>query len=144
MPSSRSPSLKGQPCVPGPVRSQVLQWGHSSQLACHPGANQTLGFLQQRFWWPRMAQGVRESQPVLFAPAESLPIYPHLVYFNHSPFLSIPGHICPLTVTGLSASNGNTGILMVVDRFSKMLHFIPLPKLSSVGETGDILVLSVF
>lgn len=46
--------------VPASVKAQVLQWGHSSKLTCHPGVNRTLRFLQQRFWWPGMGQVVRE------------------------------------------------------------------------------------
>ena len=37
-------------------------------------------------------------------------------------------------VTGLPPFKGNTTILTVVDRFSKMVHFIPLPKLPSAKE----------
>uniref|UniRef100_A0AAQ4R7X3 Gypsy retrotransposon integrase-like protein 1 n=1 Tax=Gasterosteus aculeatus aculeatus TaxID=481459 RepID=A0AAQ4R7X3_GASAC len=46
--------------VPPAVRSQVLQWGHSSKLTCHPGAHRTLIFLRHRFWWPGMAKDVCE------------------------------------------------------------------------------------
>lgn len=35
--------------VPSSARSQVLQWGHSSKLACHPGIHRTLSFIKQRF-----------------------------------------------------------------------------------------------
>lgn len=45
--------------IPESVHSDVLQWGHSSQLACHPGLAQPLHLLQQRFWWPSMTQDVR-------------------------------------------------------------------------------------
>jgi len=38
-------------------------------------------------------------------------------------------------VTGLPVSQGNTAVLTVVDRFSKMVHFIALPKLPSAKET---------
>lgn len=31
--------------VPAGVWSQVLQWGHTSKLACHPGSARTLSFL---------------------------------------------------------------------------------------------------
>lgn len=37
--------------VPKAVRANVLQWGHSSQLTCHPGSSRTLEFLLRRFWW---------------------------------------------------------------------------------------------
>ena len=33
--------------------------------------------------------------------------------------------------------------MTVVDRFSKMVHFIALPKLPSVAETADLLVTHV-
>lgn len=43
-------------------------------------------------------------------------------------------------VTGLPESEANTAILRVVDHFSKMVHFIPVPKLSSAKETVEIIL----
>ena len=34
------------------VRSQELEWGHSSRFTYHPGAPWTLQFFPQHFWWP--------------------------------------------------------------------------------------------
>jgi hypothetical protein len=53
-------------------------------------------------------------------------------------------HISLNFVTGLPPSDGNTVILMVVDRFSKAAHFIPLPKLPSAKETAQFMVQHVF
>nr|XP_023696137.1 uncharacterized protein LOC111858521 [Paramormyrops kingsleyae] len=39
---------------------------------------------------------------------------------------------------------GNMGILTVVDRFSKAVHFIPIPKLPSARETAQLLIDHVF
>ena len=36
--------------VSSSVRSPVLQWGHSSKVACHPGFHRTLTLIQQKFW----------------------------------------------------------------------------------------------
>ena len=47
-------------------------------------------------------------------------------------------------VTGLSPSEGNTTFLTVVDRFSKMVHFIPLSKLPSTKETTEVMLRHVF
>lgn len=46
-------------------------------------------------------------------------------------------------ITGLPASEGNTVVLVVVDRFSKAAHFIPLPKLPSAKETADLILQNV-
>ncbi|XP_057186466.1 uncharacterized protein LOC130552262 [Triplophysa rosa] len=72
---------------------------------------------------------------------------------NHPPAgllrpLPIPSrpwsHIALDFVTGLPVSMGNTVILSVVDRFSKAVHFIPLPKLPSARETAQLMVDHVF
>ena len=53
-------------------------------------------------------------------------------------------HISLDFITGLPLSDGNTTILTVVDRFSKSVHFIPLPKLPSVKDTARLMVQHVF
>ncbi|KAL0170806.1 hypothetical protein M9458_035402, partial [Cirrhinus mrigala] len=53
-------------------------------------------------------------------------------------------HIALDFVTGLPSSRGNTVILTVVDRFSKAVHFIPLPKLPSARETAQLMTDHVF
>ena len=46
--------------VPPATRMAVLQWGHKSRVACHPGAHRTQFLLRQRFWWPSMTADVKE------------------------------------------------------------------------------------
>ena len=128
--------------VPEGVRSRVLVWGHSSQFACHPGIARTSQFIRRRFWWPTLETDVREFVAACEVCARSKA--------SHRPPagllrpLPIPGrpwsHIALDFVTGLPMSQGNTTILTMVDRFSKMVHFAPLPKLPSAAETADLLV----
>ena len=47
-------------------------------------------------------------------------------------------------VMGLPVSQGNTTVLTVVDRFSKMVRFIALPKLPSAKETAEAMMTNVF
>lgn len=53
-------------------------------------------------------------------------------------------HIAVDFVTGLPPSEGNTVILTTIDRFSKVVHFVPLAKLMSASETANVLVQQVF
>lgn len=61
--------------------------------------------------------------------------------------LPVPGHPWSLIAVnffmGLSPSEGNTVILTVVDRFSKIVHFVLLSKLPSAMETTNHLVAHV-
>ena len=132
--------------VPASLRSEVLQWAHSTHLTCHPGIQRTKEVLQRRFWWASMDQDTREfvnACPVCNqhkvshqAPAGLLQPLP----VPHRPW----SHISLDFVTGLPPSQGHTAILTVVDRFSKMAHFIPLPKLPSAKETAELVLQHVF
>jgi len=132
--------------VPPAVRSQVLQWGHSSKLTCHPGGHRTLVFLRHRFWWPGMAGDVREFVAACSVCARSKASHrPPAGLLRPLPIPSRPwSHIAVDFVTGLPPSEGNTVILTIIDRFSKAVHYVPLPKLPSALETADLLSKHVF
>ncbi len=68
----------------------------------------------------------------------SLPIYHPLVCYIPFSFLPVPGFCY------WSPSSGNTVILTVVDRFSKAVHFVALPKLPSARETAWVVIDHVF
>ncbi|XP_075894338.1 uncharacterized protein LOC142896522 [Nelusetta ayraudi] len=132
--------------VPAALRSEVLQWAHSTHLTCHPGVQRTKEFLQRRYWWASLDQDTREfvnACPVCSqhktshqAPAGLLRPLP----VPHRPWY----HISLDFVSGLPLSLGHTTILTVVDRFSKMAHFVPLTKLPSAKETAELVLQHVF
>lgn len=68
-----------------------------------------------------------------FLPSQLLPI-------PHRPW----SRICLEFVTSLPPSYGNVVILTMVDRFSKIAHFIPLIKLPAVKETAQLVLEQVF
>ena len=131
--------------VPGSVRPQVMQWGHSSRMACHPGGGRTLGLLRRRFWWPTMERDVQRfvAGCAICARGKTL----HRPPAGLLRPLSIPtrpwSHIALDLVTGLPESQGYTTILTIVDRFSKAVHFVPLTKLPSAMETAQLLIENV-
>ncbi len=136
----------GRLFVPEGLRSNVIQWGHCSNVACHPGIGRTMFLIKQRFWWRAMARDIREFVLACSVCARGKTS-------NRPPEgllqpLSVPSrpwsHIALDFVTALPPSLGNTVVLTVVDRFSKAAHFIPLPKLPSAKETAATVVDHVF
>ena len=132
--------------VPDSVRSKVLLWAHTSRFACHPGINRTLSLLKRYFWWPTMTADTRAfvSACTVCARGKSSN-QPPAGLLRPLPVPSRPwSHLALDFVTGLPLSQGNTVVLTVVDRFSKAVHFVALPKLPSALETANLLVHHVF
>nr|CBN81752.1 Pol polyprotein [Dicentrarchus labrax] len=132
--------------VPDSARSQVLQWAHASKISCHPGYQRTLDFLRRKFWWPSMARDTRAFVAACSVCARGKSSHQPPAGLLHP--LPVPrrpwSHIAVDFVTGLPTSEGNDTILTIVDRFSKSVHFVPLPKLPSSLETAKLLVTHVF
>ena len=128
------------------MRPQVIHWAHTSLLTCHPGVKRTRFVISQRFWWPSMEREVREyvgACPVCARSKTSSRAQMGLL--QPLPIPTRPWAEISLDfVTGLPVSGGNTTVLTVVDRFSKMVHFIALPKLPSAKETADIMMNHIF
>ncbi|KAK3536207.1 hypothetical protein QTP86_000183 [Hemibagrus guttatus] len=114
------------------------------------GSSVTLGQPAPGWWCNRgsggpLCQDIKEfvtaylacnqSKSLCTAPAGLL----HLLPVPRCPW----SHIAIDFITGQPPSEGNT-ILTIVDRFSKMVHFVPLSHLPSAKETALLLVQHVF
>ncbi|KAG1926706.1 retrotransposable element [Pimephales promelas] len=132
--------------VPEGLRSDVIQWGHCSNVACHPGVYRTKFLVKQRFWWPLMARDIHSFVLACSVCATGKTSNrPPDGLLQPLPVPSRPwSHIALDFITALPPSQGNTVVLTVVDRFSKAAHFIPLPKLPSAKETALIVIDHVF
>ncbi|XP_068508006.1 uncharacterized protein tctn1 isoform X2 [Syngnathus scovelli] len=132
--------------VPAQLRSQVIHWAHTSRLSCHPGMRRTLFVIQQRFWWPSMRADVKEYVAACPVCARNKNAHGARMGLLHPlPIPSRPwAEISMDFVTGLPTSHGRTTILTVVDRFSKMAHFIALPKLPSAKRTATVMMDHIF
>lgn len=125
---------------------EVLQWAHKSRLTCHSGIQRTWEALLLRFWWATLEEDTHEfvrAYPTCSqnkVPRQALAGLLQPLPVPHCPW----SHISLDFITGLPPSGSNTGILSVVDRLSKMTHFVPLPKLPSAKETAQLMLLHVF
>ena len=140
------PHLNNHLFVPVELRPQVIHWAHTSLLSCHPGVKRTMFIISRRFWWSATEPEVRENIEACSVCAHNkTSCKARTGLLQLLPIPSRPrSDISMDFVTGLLVSQGNTTILTVVDRFSKMVKFIALPKLPSAKETTDVMMNQVF
>src|SRR6266576_5150765 len=111
-----------------PLKLKVLEANHDSKIAGHFGQYKTLERLRQNFFWSKMNDEVRDyvrscdvcqrdkaSRRRKYGLLQPLEV-------PHHPWRSIAMDF----IVGLPESNGFTQIWVVVDRLTKMAHFIPM------------------
>lgn len=103
------------------VHSRVIYWAQESQISCHPGINRTLFIVQQQFWWQAMEKEVAEYVVACTISAHSKT--------SHQPASGYP----PPTTCSTQ-----------VDRFPKIVPFIPMPKLPLGQEMAGVMLHHVF
>ncbi|KAI3351400.1 hypothetical protein L3Q82_020216 [Scortum barcoo] len=108
--------------------------------------NKELLAVKQRFWWPAMKKDVADYVAACSVCARGKASrQARMGLLQPLPVPQRPwSHLTLDFITGLPPSKGNTTVLTVVDRFSKMAHFIPLPKLPSAKETAQVMINHVF
>ena len=132
--------------IPATLRDQVMESTHNSLGTGHPGANQTLSLLQERFWWPGMAKMVRRF--VAGCAACAMAKTPRQLPAGKLQPLPIPqrpwSHLGVDFITDLPPSHGFTCIFIVVDRFSKSCKLIPLKRIPTAADSASALFNHVF
>ena len=121
---------RGSLYVPKLMIPTILESEYDSKVAGHFGQEKTIELVRRNFWWPGMDTDIteyiqacpdcqrdksrRHTRYGLLSPLE-LP---------YAPWQSIAMDF----ITELPRSNGSTELWVVIDRFSKMAHFIPLEE----------------
>ncbi|KAL0195462.1 hypothetical protein M9458_009034, partial [Cirrhinus mrigala] len=137
---------EGKIYVPRSQCQHLLGTAHQSPGSGHPGSKRTLSLLQTRYWWPSMRRDtIRYVQSC------------SVCAMSNSPRMLPTGKLVPLPiperpwshlgvdfVTDLPSSEGNTCVLVIVDRFSKTCKFVPLKGLPTAMETAEHLFHQVF
>jgi len=130
----------------GPVRLRVLQSRHDFPAAGHFGFNKTLELISRDFWWPQMWKDVKDF--VLSCDICSRSKNPrHRPYGLLQP-LPIPrrpwSSVSMDFITDLPPSNSFDSIFVVVDRLTKMAHFVPCKKTSSSEDTARLFLDNIY
>jgi hypothetical protein len=128
------------------LRLDILKLHHDTPIAGHSGREKTLELVQRSYTWPGMSTSVKEYTNRCERCARMKPS-------NLAP----PGKLCPLELpdipwaevtadftTNLPLSNGFDSILVVVDRFSKEVEFIPCNKTTTALDTAQLYLHNVW
>uniref|UniRef100_A0A8C5MLK4 Gypsy retrotransposon integrase-like protein 1 n=1 Tax=Leptobrachium leishanense TaxID=445787 RepID=A0A8C5MLK4_9ANUR len=132
--------------VPPEVRLQVLQHSHNIPAAGHGGIKKTIDAVHRYFWWPSVKKDIiafvtscsvcaRNKQPRTRPAGLLQPLAPPL-----HPWKDISMDF----IVDLPPSHRYTTILVVVDRCTKMAHFIPAVGLPTAAETATLFIKEIF
>ena len=132
--------------VPKTLHLQVLTSRHDSPLAGHFAVRKTLELITRDYWWPQIATDVAEY-------IKSCEVCQRSKSARRKP----RGLLHPLPtpserwenvtmdfITGLPLSDTYDAIMVVVDRFTKMAHFIPTDISVTSERTAQLYIDNVF
>jgi len=132
---------EGKLCIPqGTHRKLLVKESHEGGLMGHFGVDKTLDLLKEKFYWPHMRKDVQRhcSRFISCLMAKSRTM-PHGLY-TPLPIANAPWEDINMDfVLGLPrTARGHDSIFVVVDRFSKMPHFIPCHKVDDAQNISRL------
>jgi len=119
--------------APKELRHRIMMSEHDSKIAGHFGRERTMELVSRNFYWPNMETEIRkycsecDNCQRTKSPRHAKHGLLHPLEMACKPWT----HISTDFITDLPESEGATMILVVVDRFTKMAHFIPIKKKDS-------------
>jgi hypothetical protein len=118
------------------LQKEILESEHDSKVAGHMGQDKTVELVRQNFFWPEMDKEICEYvASCLQCQCNKCPRHArygllHPLELPYAPWQSIAMDF----ITDLPSSNGYIEIWVIIDRFTKMAHFIPLKKDKKTAE----------
>uniref|UniRef100_A0A8C5LTP9 Gypsy retrotransposon integrase-like protein 1 n=1 Tax=Leptobrachium leishanense TaxID=445787 RepID=A0A8C5LTP9_9ANUR len=132
--------------VPQEARVPVIEFFHDTTIGGHGGIHKTIDLIRRIFWWPGMNTNIREY--IVHCPiciqAKTLRTSPQGL-LQPLPVPSSPWKDIAMDfITDLPMSSNHNTLMIIIDRFSKMAHFIPIKHLPTASETATLFIKHIF
>lgn len=122
------------------LKVELLREAHDKPASGHPGERRTWDLLRQRYYWKAMKKEVQQY----VRNCHSCKRAKHSNYQYHGLLKPLPIPHRPWKdiscdfVVRLPYSQGKDAVLVVVDRFTKMRHFIPCNTATTSEQTAEL------
>jgi len=120
----------GRLWITGSVIQEVMESEHDTKVAGHMGQDKSIELIRRNFWWPKINEQIIDF-------VSSCPECQKNKTARHQPYgLSSPLELAYAPwqsiamdfITDLPLSDGHDQLWVVINRFTKMAHFIPLQE----------------
>ena len=125
------------------LRQLILKEAHDSPLTIHPGSTKMYQDLRQRFWWTRMKREIAEF-------VANCDVCRRVKAEHQRPAgtlqpLAIPewkwDKVSMDFITGFpKTKKGNNAIFVVIDRLSKVAHFLPVRESITASQLAELYI----
>ncbi len=128
------------------MRDTLLKECHDGPLVGHGGAKRTTTFVKKSYYWPNLKDSVEEYVKTCLTCQQNRTINKKQAGLLQP--LPIPEgsweSVSMDFMVSLPLSKGFDAIMVVVDQFSKMAHFIPTKDEATTQETGRLFFPHIF
>ena len=133
--------FKNRLCVPRTSLRDQLTWEcHSGGLASHFGRDKTITTVEHQLYWPSLKHDVGNIVAQCRVCAFTIQVRQNASLYMPLPVPTRPwDDVCMDFVLGLPRTvRHQDSIMVVVDRFSKMAHFVPCSKTSDATRVAQL------
>jgi len=116
--------------VPEGLVQKILESKHDTRIAGHMGQDKMIELIRRNFWWPEMNERIidfvqscpecQQNKASRHQPYRQS----SMMELSYTPWQSIAMDF----ITELPLSEGYDQLWVIIDRFTKMAHFLPLKK----------------
>ncbi len=119
---------------------------HDGPLAGHGGAKRTTTFIKKSYYWPDLKESAKDYVKTCLTCQQNRTLNKKQAgLLQPLPIPERPWESVSMDfMVSLPPSKGFDAIMVVVDRFSKMAHFIPTKDEATVQEIGRLFFTHVF